>query len=219
MIGYTTECDKNGFWLKMDCSINNNPYTMILKAPDLSGHRRGRPVFDFRKLNSLCELIESYMPTMKDFDEFFAKPGLITTFDFKNYFDCIPLAKEDWGFAVVSTPLGIRKMTHLSYGFKNAAQHAQRIMNELSTKVPNMIGYVDDAALKHPLDWGTDQLIDHLEKMFSEVLKYGFYLHPEKFFPFCTEVDSLGIHRTLYGSSLTKAYVKKVLAIPKPKYR
>ena len=105
-----------------------------------------------------------------------------TTFDFKNYFDCIPLAKQDWGFAVVSTPLGIRKMTHLSYGFKNAAPHAQRIMNELSTKVPNMIGYVDDGALKHPLDWNTDQLIQHLEKMFTEVLKYGFYLHPKKFF-------------------------------------
>ena len=109
-------------------------------------------------------------------------------------------------------------MRHLSYGFKNAAPHAQRIMNELSTKVPNMIGYIDDGALKHPLDWGTDQLIEHLEIMFCEVLKYGFYLHPEKFYPFCTEVDSLSIHRTLFGSSLTKEYIKKVLAIPKPKY-
>ena len=53
---------------------------MILKAPDLSGHRRGRPVFDIRKLNAICELIESYMPTMRDFDEFFAQPGLITRF-------------------------------------------------------------------------------------------------------------------------------------------
>ena len=81
MIGYTTECDKNGFWLKMKCSINNNPYTMILKAPDASGHIRGRPVFDFRKLNAICELIESYMPTMRDFDEFYAQPGLITTYN------------------------------------------------------------------------------------------------------------------------------------------
>ena len=211
MIGYTTECDKNGFWLKMDCSINNNTYTMILRAPDLSGHRRGRPVFDFRKLNSLCELIQSYMPTMRDFDEFFAQPGLITTFDFKNYFDCIPLAKSDWAFAVVSTPLGIRKMTHLSYGFKNAAPHAQRIMNELSSKVRHMIGYIDDGALKHPLSWNTDQLIEHLEELFIEAQKYNFLIHPEKFFPFCTEVDSLGIHRTLYGSSLTESYKKKVL--------
>ena len=35
MIRYTTECDKNGFWIEIDCSINNNPYTMILKAPDI----------------------------------------------------------------------------------------------------------------------------------------------------------------------------------------
>ena len=191
---------------------------MIVKAPDLSGHSRGRPVFDFRELNALCDLMVAYMPTMIDFNEFFAKPGLITTFDFKNYFDCIPMAKKDWVFAVISTPLGIRKMTHLSYGFKNAAPHAQRIMNELCTKVKNMIGYVDDGALKHPLEWGTDQLIEHLEQLFVEVEKIGFYLHPEKFYPFCTEVDSLGIRRTLYGSSLTKKYVKKVLAIPKPIY-
>ena len=98
-------------------------------------------------------------------------------------------------------------MTHLSYGFKNAAPHAQEIMNDLCTKVPRMIGYVDDGALKHPLDWNTDQLIAHLEKLFEEVLKIGFYLHLEKFYPFCTEVDSLGIHRTMYGSSLTKKYL------------
>ena len=216
MIGYTTECDKNGFWLKIECSVNNNPHTMIVKAPDLSGHRRGRPVFDFRELNALCELMVAYMPTMKDFREFFANPGLMTTFDFKNYFDCIPMKKKDWIFAVISTPLGLRKMTHLSYGFKNAAPHAQRIMNDLCTKVPRMIGYVDDGALKHPLDWNTDQLIAHLEKLFEEVFKIGFYLHPEKFYPFCTEVESLGIRRTMYGSSLTKKYIKKVLAIPKP---
>ena len=79
MINYTEECDKNGFWLKMECSINNNPYTMILKAPDMRGVKRGRPVFDFRKLNDICDLIESYMPTMSDFNEFFSQPGLMTT--------------------------------------------------------------------------------------------------------------------------------------------
>ena len=60
MIGYTIECDKNGFWLPIKNSLINNPYTMIIKAPDLDGYKRGRPVFDFRKLNSLCELKPSY---------------------------------------------------------------------------------------------------------------------------------------------------------------
>ena len=216
MINYTTECDKNGFWIEMNCSINNNPYTMILKAPDAQGHQRGRPVFDFRKLNTICELIESYMPNMHDFDEFFAQPGLITVFDFKNYFDCIPLHSDDWIFAVVSTPLGIRKMMHLSYGFKNAAPHAQRIMNELSMKVPYMMGYIDDGTLKHPLTWNTPRLINHLRILFTEALKYNLYFHPEKFWPFITAIDCVGFHRTLYGSRMTQRYTKKILALPKP---
>ena len=156
------------------------------------------------------------MPTMRDFDEFYAKPGLISTFDFKNYFDCIPLDSKDWAFAVVSTPLGIRKMTHFSYGFKNAAPHAQRIMNEFCAQIPNTIGYIDDGAMKHPLTWNTPKLIDHLEMIFIIGEKYGFYFHPEKFYPFCTEVDSVGVHRTMNGSQLTKKYIKKVLALPKP---
>ena len=82
-------------------------------------------------------------------------------------------------------------MMHLSYGFKNAAPHAQRIMNELSMKVQYMMGYIDDGTLKHPLSWGTNRLIAHLRKLFVEIRKLNVYLHPEKFYPFSTEIDSL----------------------------
>ena len=109
-------------------------------------------------------------------------------------------------------------MTHLSYGFKNAAPIAQKIMNELSLKVPNMMGYIDDGTLKHPLDWGTKRLINHLRILFIECRILNVYLHPEKFYPFATEIDSLGIKRTMYGSTITKKYAKKVLALPKPPY-
>ena len=44
------------------------------------------------------------------------------------------------------------------------------------------------------------------------------YLHPEKFYQFATEIDSLGIKRTMYVSTITKKYAKKVLALPKPHY-
>ena len=141
---------------------------------------------------------------------------MITTFDFKNYFDCIPLHKDDWAFAIVSTPLGIRKMTHLSYGYKNAAPHAQRIMNELCMNIPYCMGYIDDGTMKHPLTWGTEKLIGHLRKLFLQVRLRNILLHPEKFNPFSTEVVSLGISRSLFGSEISKKYVKKVLGLPKP---
>ena len=50
------------------------------------------------------------------------------------------------------------------------------------------------------------------------IRKLGVFLHPEKFFPFVTQLDSLGIKRTLFGSTITEKYMKKVLALPKPKY-
>ena len=81
-----------------------------------------------------------------------------------------------------------------------------------------MMGYIDDGTLKHPLNWGTKKLIAHLRTLFVEIRKLNVYLHPEKFFPFSTEIDSLGIKRTLHGSTITEKYMKKVLALPKPKY-
>ena len=42
-------------------------------------------------------------------------------------------------------------------------------------------GYIDDGTIKHPLDWNTKQLIDHLELLFKYCDQYKFLLHPEKF--------------------------------------
>ena len=85
-------------------------------------------------------------------------------------------------------------MKHLSYGFKNAAPIAQDIMNALCMVVGDLIGFIDDGAMKHNINWGTKELIEHLETLFIACDKLGVLLHPEKFFPFCTEVISLGIH-------------------------
>ena len=116
MINETIELDKNGFWIPIEMSKNNIPYTVIAKKPDAEGHVRHRAAFDARSINKFCELIQAKMPTMRNFDDFYARPGLVTLADFKNFFDCIPLHEDDWQFAVVQTPLGLRMMTHCSYG-------------------------------------------------------------------------------------------------------
>ena len=72
-----------------------------------------------------------------------------------------------------------------------------------------MMGYIDDGTLKHPLDWGTDRLIAHIRRLFVNCRKLNVYLHPEKFYPFSTEIDSLGIKRTLLGSTITENTQKK----------
>ena len=64
MIRYTQANDENGFWHKLRDSENCIPYTMVEKKD------RWRPAFDARGVNKWCLLKPSWMPTMRDFDEF-----------------------------------------------------------------------------------------------------------------------------------------------------
>ena len=216
MIRYTQENDDNGFWEEVKTATHCMPYTMVAKKNSKGEIARYRPAFDGRMVNDLCDLIPSYMPTMRDFDDFFATKGLMTIADCKNYFDCIPLASKDWPWTVVLTPLGYRRMKHLAYGWKNAAPIAQNIMNDLCSSVGYMIGYIDDMVLKHPWHWGTDELITHLEKFFKEIYRRKILLHPGKFWPFTAALESMGIKRTLFGSHISKTYKKKILTFKKP---
>ena len=217
MIKYTQENDGNGFWYSLKDTENCIPYTMVEKKGKDGMASRWRPAFDARGVNKWCVLKPSWMPTIRDFDEFFALKGLITIADCKNFFDCIPLHTDDQKWATVLTPLGLRRMMHLTYGWKNAAPIAQNIMNKLCLLVGWMLGYIDDMAIKHPFHYNTKQLLKHLRRFFVACDELGLLLHPSKFWPFATVVESLGIRRTLLQSLITEDYRKKVLSIPKPK--
>ena len=216
MIKYTQHNDTNGFWRSISDSKYCIPYTMVAKKNSKGVITRWRPAFDGRGINKWCKQVTSWMPTIRDFDEFFALKGLITIADCKNFFDCIPLHVDDWKYATVMSPLGMRQMKHLTYGWMNAAPIAQNIMNRLCLVVGWMLGYIDDIAIKHPWYYGTTQLIKHLIKFLKACEKLGVLLHPGKFWPFATEVTSLGRKRTLWDSSITEAYRAKVLKMNKP---
>ena len=216
MIKYTEANDENQFWDKITGSLNCIPYTMVPKKNEKREIVRWRPAFDARGVNKWCNLIPCWMPTMRDFDEFFALKGLITIADCKNFFDCIPLAKEDQKWATVLTPLGLRRMKHLTYGWKNAAPIAQNIMNKLCLVVGWMLGYIDDIAIKHPWHFTTKKLLQHLRKFLEACRKLGVLLHPGKFWPFATSIISLGLKRDMMGSEMTEVYRQKILSLPKP---
>ena len=114
MIKYTIENDENKFWYEVDDSENCMAYTMVPKKNKDGSIGRWRPAFDARAVNRWCILTPSWMPTIRDFDEFFALKGLITIADCKNFFDCIPLHPDDQKWATVLTPMGLRRMTHLT---------------------------------------------------------------------------------------------------------
>ena len=216
MIAYTHENEKNGYWHKIDSSLHCIPYTMVAKKSKDGTILRYRPAFDGRVVNQYCELFRANMPTMKDFDEFHSVKGLFTMADIKNMFDNIPLDKRDQPWATVLTPMGLYRMTHLAYGWKNAATNAQAIMNKMAVSVGYCIAYIDDILLKHPWHWGTKQLIGHMRRFFEYIKSKNMLLNPTKFFPYCTDCINFSIHRNLIGSSICEAYKKKIISFALP---
>ena len=216
MINYTIEGRKNGFWKWVRSSLHCLPHTMVAKKDKDGKIIKMRPAFDARIINAICELFPATMPTIKDFDDLFSIKGFFTLADIKNMFNNIPLDLRDQLWAIVLTPLGLYQMLHLEYGFKNAAQNAQNIMNIMCLHVILMIVYIDDIIMKHYYFWGTKQLIQHQRKFLQYCRDKNLLLNPKKYWPFVAECTNFGYKRTLEGSTVSDGYKQKVIKFAKP---
>ena len=216
MINYTQQNQANGFWDRVQRSLHCIPYTMVGKKKHGVIYRY-RPAFDARIVNQYCYLMMAYMPTMQDLNNFHAQKGLISMFDVKNCFDCIPLHPDDWEYAVAMTPLGLYRMEHLTYGWKNAAPVAQRIMNNMCLKVGNMIAYIDDLCMKHPWRYGTKEIAAQIRKLYEYCWEHKILLNPSKMFIAADQADGFGYSWGLLGKSVSLHYLKsKLLTLEKP---
>ena len=215
MINYTLMNEKNGFWHKIKYSLHCIPYTMIPKKKNGQVYLY-RPAFDARVVNQFCTLMPIIMPTIKDFRELHAIKGFVTMADFKNFFDCIPLHKDDWKYTAVHTPLGLYEMSCLTYGFINSASEAQKIVNPIAVYIGDCLIYIDDICIKHRIENGINGIIDQLDKMAFKIRSINGYLNPSKFFPACDYSEGFGWQNTMIGTMCSDSYKRKMLAVTKP---
>ena len=216
MIEYTKHNDNNHYWHEVTRTLHCIPYLMIPKRNKNGIVIRYRPAFDARVVNQYLELYPIHLPTMRDFDEIYSIKGLFTLMDLKNMFDCIPLHDADKPWSTVMTPMGIRMMDHLAYGFKNCPYYAQNIMNKFAMHTGLTLAYIDDIVMKHHWHWNAQQHINHLKRAFKYFREKNMLLNPSKFFPFVAKCTSFGFERTLHGSSISDAYKQKILKMAKP---
>ena len=216
MINYTLMNEKNGFWHPIKYSLHCIPYTMIPKKKNGVIYLY-RPAFDARVVNQHCTLMPIIMPTIKDFRELHAIKGFVTMADFKNFFDCIPLHKDDWKYTAVHTPIGLYEMSCLTYGFVNSASEAQKIVNPIAVYIGDCLIYIDDICIKHRIENGIDGIIDQLNKMAFKIRSINGYLNPSKFFPACDYSEGFGWQNTMIGTMCSESYKRKMLAVTKPR--
>ena len=86
-------------------------------------------------------------------------------------------------------------------------------MNDLALHVGNTLAYIDDIAIKHPLEGNTEDILNSIERLFSYCKEKNIQLHPGKFFPACTESEGFSYVRTLDGTRVGQPYINKVLAL------
>ena len=216
MIEYTRKNDDNGYWEEVPQTLHCIPYLMIPKRNKEGKVIRYRPAFDARVVNQYLDLYPIHLPTMHDFDEIYSIKGLFTLMDMKNMFDCIPLHKDDRPWSTVMTPLGLRRMTHLAYGFKNCPYFAQNIVNKMAMSIGLTLVYIDDIVMKHHWHWDAKQHLEHLRKALQYCRDKNMLLNPSKFFPFVTKCTSFGFERTLHGSSISESYKQKIITAKEP---
>ena len=216
MIYYTEKNFLSGYWFPIKSALNCIPFTMVSKKNAKGQVTRMRPALDCRLANTMCEDYRVTMPTLRDFDEIYAIRGLFTLADIKNMYDCIPLHKRDWPWAVVMTPLGLYQMRCLGYGWKNAPAIAQGIMNQMALTILFMLVYIDDILMKHPEEWTGDEHVNHLQSFLQYCRQKNILLSPTKFYPFVSECTSFGFKRTMEGSTVSDDYKKKILTFNKP---
>ena len=216
MIEYTKQNDANGYWATVSQTLHCIPYLMIPKRNRDGIVDRYRPAFDARIVNDIIKLMPIHMPTMRDIDELYSIYGLFSIADMKNMFDCIPLFTGDQPYSTIMSPMGLRRMMHLAYGFKNSPFSAQNIVNAMSMYVGNMLVYIDDITMKHHWHWDAGQHLAHIERLFKYCEDKNMLLNPRKFFPFISKCTSFGFLRTLDGSTISDVYKSKVLAYKRP---
>ena len=161
--------------------------------------------------------MDSNMPTLRDVRDQQSIKGFTTMADIKNCFDCIPLHPADRKYAVAMTPLGLYRMNCQTYGWKNAAPNAQNITNRLCLSVGLTLAYIDDISIKHPFNYNTEQIIEHIIKLFEYCRLTNIKLDPTKFFPVADKSVGFSFSWELDGTRVSKSYTKKVLALAQPK--
>ena len=126
----------------------------------------------------------------------------------------IPVRREDVPKTAISTPFGLFEFLQMPFGFKNAAQTFQHLMDQVTQQLPGIYVYLDDVLVASD---SPDQHTSQLRSLFDALKRFGLVINREKCVFGVRELDFSGHRVTPAGICPLADKVKAVTQYQQPK--
>lgn len=171
---------------------------------------------DFRKVNSVTRTDAFPIPRLEDCIDQIGKAQFVTKLDLLKGYWQVPLSDHAKTVSAFVTSHGLYRCLVLPFGMKNAPASFQRLMNQVTVGLDNVVTYIDDL-VAYSFSWA-DHLV-HLGQLFERLEEAGLVVNLPKCELGKGQVTYLG-HRVGHGEVLPKAAkIQAILDFPVPQTR
>lgn len=172
-----------------------------------------RPCGDYRRLNSITVPDRYPIPHVQDFTGNLHGKTVVSRVDMTKAFHHVPVEPNDIPKTAIITPFGLFEFVYMTFGFRNAAQTFQRLIDEVVRGLDFAFAYLDDILIA-----SVDEVehMKHLRILFQRISEYGLNINLQKCEFFKSDIEFVGHLITPDGIKPRPEKVEAIRNFPKP---